>query len=330
MYRSGTTYLSRIIGAHSMLDITYDSVNYFRFIIKKKINSAKYVEIVDSTIERLSKRYKINLDKDNIINQIESFDDAITHKIIYCAIMAEFFNNSGKRWGEKTLLEWSNIPKYLSMFSNGKCIHVLRDPRDVLASYKNMTFEKGDNYLDAVFASLNSFNTAIKYKTILPDNNYLIVIYEDLIKNTKKTTQNICEFLEIDYEKSMLNPENYKTLDGTAFDYKTHSSFPKENVKPINRWKTKLTDFEIDFTEAIIGQQMFAFGYELATNIEKNSLTHLIEIIFNNQLINKRFIHLIETRDGVESYPNDPTKPENWGDETGIKGLGAAKAYGKK
>ena len=330
MYRSGTTYLSRILGAHSKLDITYDSVNYFRFIIKKNISSTKYKKIVNSILDRLSTRYKIKLDKDKVIYQIESSGNPINHKIIYCAVMGEFFNNSGKRWGEKTLLEWSNIPKYLSMFSNGKCIHVIRDPRDVLASFKNMTFEKGDNYLDAIFASLNSLNTAIKYKTMLPKTNYLIMNYDDLIKNTKKTTQAICEFLEIDYEESMLNSKNYKTLDGSPFEFKTHSSFPKEDVKPINRWRTKLTDFEIDLTEAIIGQQMLSFGYKLNTDFKKNSLTHLIELIFNNQLINERFIHLIKTRDGVESYPSDPTKPENWGGDTGVTGLGAAKAYGRE
>jgi len=35
-YRSGTTYISRVLDAHPNLNVTFDSVNYFRFIIKKK------------------------------------------------------------------------------------------------------------------------------------------------------------------------------------------------------------------------------------------------------------------------------------------------------
>ena len=329
MYRSGTTYLSRIIGAHSELDITYDSVNYFRFIVKNNIDPSEYVEIVNHTSERLLKRHGIALDNENIIDQIRSFEANITHKVIYSAIMYEFFNSSDKRWGEKTLLEWSNVPTFLSMFSQGKCIHVLRDPRDVLASYKNMTFEKGENYLDAIFASLHSFNTSIKYKTILPQNRYLIVIYEDLIKDTKKITQNICEFLEIKFEKAMLDPKNYRSLDGKSFDFKTHTSFPTENVKPLDRWKTKLSDYEIQFTEAIIGSQMNKFGYELSTNIDNNYITRLIDIIFKNPLLKERIINLIQTGDGVESYPSDPTDPDNWGSDTGVRGEGAYKAYAK-
>ena len=33
--------------------------------------------------------------------------------------------------------------------------------------------------------------------------------------------------------------------------------------------------------------------------------------------------------DGVGSYPSDPTKPENWGGYTGIRGQESAKAFGK-
>ena len=37
VYRSGTTLVSDILRKHPDLDITYDSINYFRFIIKKNI-----------------------------------------------------------------------------------------------------------------------------------------------------------------------------------------------------------------------------------------------------------------------------------------------------
>ena len=46
VYRSGTTYFSRILNAHPDLDVTYDSVNYFRFIIEKGISSKKYKQIL--------------------------------------------------------------------------------------------------------------------------------------------------------------------------------------------------------------------------------------------------------------------------------------------
>ena len=37
VYRSGTSIISRVLDAHPDLDVTFDTVNYFRFVIKKNI-----------------------------------------------------------------------------------------------------------------------------------------------------------------------------------------------------------------------------------------------------------------------------------------------------
>ena len=171
VYRSGTTYLSRLLDSHPGLNITYDSVNYFRYNLKKNTNPKNYKEIVTEITTRLENRYEKSLNSDLIIKNLGKFRN-ITHKDIYSEIMMKYFNNDGKRWGEKTLLEWSNIPTFLSMFEKSQAIHILRDPRDVLASYKNMTIETGDKYLDSIFANLNSFNKAIEYELkYLKDQN---------------------------------------------------------------------------------------------------------------------------------------------------------------
>ena len=48
VYRSGTTIISRILNAHPSIDCTYDSVSYFRYIVKKNIPAEKYREIIKS------------------------------------------------------------------------------------------------------------------------------------------------------------------------------------------------------------------------------------------------------------------------------------------
>ncbi len=71
---------------------------------------------------------------------------------VYEAIMVETFCDGrlDMRWGEKSLMQWSNIPLFFEMFPNGQVVHMVRDPRDVLASYREFTNEVQFRYLDAV------------------------------------------------------------------------------------------------------------------------------------------------------------------------------------
>ncbi len=317
-YRSGTTFLSRILDAHPDLNISYDTVSYFRFIIKKNMDPQNYEPILDEIGQRLKNRYNMNISKEEIVKKIEQFRP-LTHKILYSAVMEVFFKTDQKRWGEKTLLEWSNLPFFLSMYPQGQVIHIIRDPRDVVASYKHMTIETGDKYLDAIFATMHSMDSAIIYKRKLPSDRYYLLKYEDLIMNPEKKVEEICKFLNIRFTLEMLNPNNYKDQFGKSFDGKRHSSFVKEDqlldkIVPIDRWKKKLNKFEISFTEGFLFGQMQYFNYTFSDYFQDNLFYQLLISIEKTSLLKERIIHFLNTGEGIESYPSDPTLPQNWGD----------------
>ena len=152
--------------------------------MKKKISADLYKDIVHSISERIDFRYQIKLDTKRVISEIEkSSKEKFSHKIIYDCVMRGVHSYSGRRWGEKSLLEWTNIPTFLDMYPSGKTIHIIRDPRDVVASYKNMTYETKDKYLDSIFNCLDSMKHAINYLSILPKSSYYLVKFEDLVNN---------------------------------------------------------------------------------------------------------------------------------------------------
>ena len=189
-YRSGSTFLSRIINAHPCVSLSYDSVNYFRWYIKKQVDPANFERIVFEIKNRLQKRYQINLDYITIIEELNK-RNIVTHKDIYSCVM-RYLNHEKEIWGEKTLLEWTNIPLFLSYFPLGKVVHIIRDPRAVTASYKHMTIEPNNRYLDAAFCCLSSLQFAQRYSRILNTKSYLIVKYEDLVSNEVHETKKIC------------------------------------------------------------------------------------------------------------------------------------------
>ena len=338
VYRSGTTILTGILGAHEELDISHPSVQYFRYILKKNISPHDYKEIVHSVSERVNLRYGIKLNIERIISDINIgiSIEGICHKIIYDSIMRSLYLNSGKRWGEKSLLEWTNIPTFLEMFPKGKTIHIIRDPRDVLASYKNMTYETGDKYLDAVFTCLDSMQHAKKYISSLPIEQYCLVYFEDLISNRIREVERICSFLEIGFDKSLYKEDKIKEGVGEGsvnLTTASHSSFPEDIGNSFKRWDTKLSKNEISFTESILSTMMSEFEYELSQSSKNNHDAWLEKIMSDNELIKKRFINFLKTGKGVEEFPSDPTDPKNWSTSTKeqgkVQGKGAAAAYKK-
>ena len=91
VYRSGTTILSCMLGAHPDINFTYGSVNYLRWFVKKQISPKNYKEIVLDTKDRIFKRYKKEINSDKIIKAIEDSSVKISHALIYSSIMEDFF-----------------------------------------------------------------------------------------------------------------------------------------------------------------------------------------------------------------------------------------------
>jgi hypothetical protein len=325
VYRSGTTILSCMLGAHPEINFTYGSVNYLRWFIKKDIPASNYRYIVLETKDRLLKRYGKIIDAENIIKSIESYEEKISHAHIYSSIMEDFFGDKAKRWGEKTLLEWTNIPTFLKLYTGSKAIHIVRDPRDVVSSFKGMTFEPGNRYLDAIFACLHSMDACTQYKKYLPKDRYYAVAYESLVTNPKDELAKISKFLGIEYSDSMMDRRMYKDQFGDILNIESHTSYRDTAQVPIGRWKEKLEPSDVAIIEGFLSQQLNAFNYNDVSKTGK-SISDFLSIFQEEDLLMTRLARFLETGEGCEEYPSDPTKEENW-TVLGEKNSGASSLY---
>lgn len=338
VYRSGTTLLTGLIGAHEEIDIGHPTVQYYRYILKKNIDPSTFKDIVQSIDKRIDFRYGIKIDTKRIIDEIESQADlcgGISHKIIYDCVTRGLHGFSGNRWSEKILLEWTNIPTFLNMYPKGKVLHIIRDPRDVLASYKNMTYETKDKYLDAIFNCLDSMQHGIDYSKKYSADSYYLVKFEDLVNDKLNEMKRICKFLDLEFKKSDYEDSKIKEGAGDGevnLTVKTHSAFPESSSqKSFKRWDSKLSLNELNFAEAVLNNEMIHFGYELSSQIDSNYLDWLLKILKKNNLIKDRFTEFLKTGKGAEAFPSDPTDPKNWSSSTTEQGKelgkGAANAY---
>jgi len=92
----------------------------------------------------------------------------------------------------------------LSMFPEGKMIHIVRDPRDVISSLKTQRWTP-NNIPDLITWYINVMEQWKKQKPGLKPDQFVEIRFEDLIANQEKTIRELCAFLGIEFDANMLN-----------------------------------------------------------------------------------------------------------------------------
>lgn len=321
VYRSGTTLIAQVLNNHPQLRVTYETLHFFRFYLGKYVSPEEhYRDIIEQAGQRLDQRFGIKVPTDRISDRLQS-SPRLDFKHIYQAIMVETFcdGNEDLRWGEKSLMQWTNIPLFLQMFPAGQAIHIIRDPRDVLASYREMTNEAPHRYLDAVFACLHSLNWAATVGACLAKDRYLVLKHEDFVCNPEKTTREICDFLGISFDPVMFDFSRFSDQSGDRWRSNTAFGDIPDQIVPdsVGRWLSTLQPFEIGFAESVLGDLLPRFGYEMSgCKMKSEDLQLLWDRLATTPLLQSRLKHWLETGEGVEGYPSDPTDSANWQSST--------------
>ncbi|MEQ9440432.1 MAG: sulfotransferase [Cyclobacteriaceae bacterium] len=267
--RSGTKFLANTLNSHSDIWITGE-LNFFKSIVHESvIGNTKHLypfkskEEVDNLFEILEEKFQerdywqveyINFEK--LKNRFAATNRS--YKALYTLLMQERAEAHGKSiYGEKTPSNLYQLEKLTDWFPKGKVLHIIRDPRAVFVSQINkknkpnyplqkdnplyklgIFFYVWTGWLQAIFIHAGA-------KRKHPEN-YKLVKYNDLLSNREGCIKEICQFLDVKYESTMLNCR------------KTDSSFKERdpNYDPISGWKKYIprsykTAFEVSFGKLI-------------------------------------------------------------------------------
>lgn len=169
--------------------------------------------------------------------------------------------------GEKTPIHLRYVPTLMEWFSDGKVIHMMRDPRAIFVSElrrrkaKPITFPyKHLKSIDFLFKCYVVLQTTIAwlesvlryaaYKRRYPDR-YRMVQFEHLVSQPEEQTRQLCDFLGIDFQTQMLKQQvvsgGFQTGE-TGFDAKAATRWQKHIDPWINAWflfwfRKRLRDF---------------------------------------------------------------------------------------
>ncbi len=272
MPRSGSTLLTRILNESSELfivnDFYYlqyvDSVNGF---IHTDHDMSKVLaeEIFNKIKARIERKDSPELEcglffSEEAEHKLENFIHKIMDKENYTwselleKIMSYSSSLLDKRiWGYNTPQDYLYIDRLEQHFPDSKFIYMIRDPRSVLRSYKNV---QSDGYHEAnryhpILQGL-AWRTSIRsfIKNSIHEN-YLLIRYEDLVSDCNTELSRISKFLSISFPKIDIN------------QFGNNSSFKDKNRA------LDLTNTEIWLCELIAKKEMKKINYSLSESRPK-------------------------------------------------------------
>lgn len=147
-----------------------------------------------------------------------------------------------------------NIKYVQQYFPKAYLIHLIRDPRDVFISWRKTSFGlKSPYYTGESWAqSINAIRRLGKNAM-----HYHELHYEQLLIDPTAALQNLCRYLDIDYDDSMLR---FYESAGTVFSHQKLLAMPLVQNN-YNKWLNELTAKELRLLYAKAAPTMFELGY---------------------------------------------------------------------
>jgi hypothetical protein len=334
--RGGSTLISNILNAHSDIQII-ENFHFYRFLFdKKNLPTQRDIEFkIREMSTRLKIRYNIDINENNVLKNLNNTE--LTYKNIYDALILEQLNLKPKLKivGEDSALNWRFIETFCSMYKNAKVIHLIRDPRSIYASWKKITYQKFDRW-GCILNCIDSMNYAKKYQKKLSKKNYLVLRFEDVLRYPEKYGILISKFINVKFQKNMIQPKKWSDLFKNKFASLGWSSIENKSIDDfmtdrIDSWKRKLNNSEVEIIEYFAKKQLAYFKYELTSSrINNKNLIKFKDKVNKSKYLKKHFKNFLNTGEGTDKLRDNPLDPKTWGDGKKNKKKFINTASGKK
>jgi hypothetical protein len=166
------------------------------------------------------------------------------------------------RFGDKTPPFLMHMRMLGELFPEARFVHLVRDGRDVVLSLRDQPFAPS-SFTGAAEYWSGRVRRARRAGQRLGPARYREVRYEDLVADPERELRALCEFVELDYTQAMLAYEDTSRIPLT--DKMRASGVIRPPGESRRDFRSQMTPRQLAVVEAVAGEQLTAFGYELAT-----------------------------------------------------------------
>ena len=262
--RSGTTLLQRMLDAHPDVAVAPETFFMRRFWDRR----AEYGDLAEEgSLDRLVDDLAATPEFEEMGLDVESFRagmhtrsrrwDAVFHELL--RQFAE--TQKAKRVGEKT----PNHVLYISIlhrwFPEAKFVHLVRDPRAVVNSWRTIPWSSGYRWRDAeVWVE---YVRAGREAESSHGDHVTSFHFEDLVRSPEEELRALCSFLEMPYDDRM---RSFHERDPSTVDVQ-REPWKQRTIDPIDasvadRWRDELSAGAQAQVEAVAEPEMRQWGYQ--------------------------------------------------------------------
>jgi hypothetical protein len=183
---------------------------------------------------------------------------------LFGLFLQQHAHREGKpRWGEQTGLIERYIDRVFETFSDGRMIHMIRDPRDRYVESLKMWPEGRGRAGGAVARWLYTTSLAHRNMKKYP-KQYMLVRFEDLVRAPESTLKAICQFIGEDYLPEMLGlpgaPEHRAKMMCESAGSQANSPLSDQHI---GMYRKGIPRYELAFMQGVTRDSLHEFGYEL-------------------------------------------------------------------
>jgi len=207
------------------------------------------------------------LDIDAVAERLES-SDRNSFLAVQQALYDEYADTvDATYWLSKDPGMWDYLDRAFERYDDLKVVYLVRDPRDVVLSFKTSNVGDYHPYFNAKRWQKEQ-KLGLELLDEHPEQVHRIR-YEDLLQQPETEAESLCSFLELEYEPGMLyyyESEDAKQASQSAEVFENLSVPIKSDN--YGKYKDQLSREEIQLTEAIAADEMEQHGYELENDRE--------------------------------------------------------------
>lgn len=268
--RSGTSLLQRLLSSHSNI-ILPPETGYFSLIVPEierryrfPLSGEEQLLFAAKTLLSHERTRSIDITIKFLVSKLNS-KECVNAGDLLAAFMDCLAERSGVTvCGEKTPRHVLNLSQIKSEIPGARVIYMVRDPRAVAASFKEVNAAFGSkNVVTAIRQWKDAANAFHFMRNVYPEwvaENVIVISYEELIKAPEEILARIVAFLGEDNE----------VLSTDASEDKLYHHGQEQHMKNTNKalfsdsikkWRSSLTGIEVRAIEYAESNAMRYFGY---------------------------------------------------------------------
>ena len=263
--RSGSTLLRAMCDAHPALTVPPESHFIVSLAPRGRGAAARPLDVA-GFLDRLSasERFALwGLDRDQVAVALESAAP-LSYPAAVRAIFQLWAAAQGKeRYADKTPGYVLHIPTLARLFPEAVFIHLIRDGRDVAASFLELGW--ADRIEEAALHWRLRVRRGQRAGRALPAGRYHELRYEDLVADPASRLRDLCSAIEVPYSTAMLDPTDRA---GDVIRTTRHPAYHQRLAVPptpgLRNWRVELSELDVARFELLAGATLTELGYERA------------------------------------------------------------------